>query len=451
MGIKQLPSGRHRLQIRRAALKVDEVFDTLKEAEAALKRYAAKSTGKGVKTSHGMTIDEAWSLYIDSRSFLEKKPNTRSSEETHAKPVLKKFGPRALKALTADDVDAFIVTRTRAHKAPDTIRNEVAALSSILNFGRTRKLIATNVTIGIKRPSKEPTVHRMPPGHEGALMKVLKHPNYRYRAVARLALLVRETGARPGEWVNLKCDDIDLAKQRVVFQNTKYKRMPRTVPLTQVSVALLTSQMADISIDQFDKFGASELVFPTLSRQGEIVPIPYSGAIRDMKNEDLLPMGLRAHNGRHEFISTLVEASELDDSRIMSIVGHHSPASMQIYTHARNIRFLPQLEALEGGRRKERAQELAGALGLPPQVVDGFIVHTRKAEAAQSLSDGGNELLYEPGSVQKLADMADRLGANETERLQTLLAIQKQVVANKPAARKLEGPPKKASGRKSSR
>lgn len=70
-------------------------------------------------------------------------------------------------------------------------------------------------------------------------------------------------------------------------------------------------------------------------------------------------------NGRHEFISSLVESSDLDDSRIMSLVGHHSPASMQIYTHARNIRFLPQFEALEDGRRKERAKELAKALGVP--------------------------------------------------------------------------------------
>jgi len=49
----------------------------------------------------------------------------------------------------------------------------------------------------------------------------------------------------------------------------------------------------------------------------------------------------------------------------MSIVGHHSPASMQIYTHARNARFLPQLEALESGRRDQRVNELARAWCTP--------------------------------------------------------------------------------------
>ena len=38
---------------------------------------------------------------------------------------------------------------------------------------------------------------------------------------------------------------------------------------------------------------------------------------------------------------------------------------MQTYTHARNIRFLPQLKALEEGRRKERAKELANPLRFP--------------------------------------------------------------------------------------
>jgi hypothetical protein len=137
----------------------------------------------------------------------------------------------------------------------------------------------------------------------------------------------------------------------------------------------------------------------------------------------LLPKSLRAHNGRHEFISSLVESSDLDDSRIMSLVGHHSPASMQIYTHARNIRFLPQLEALEEGRRKERAKELAKALGVPSKLIDSYLTHLREEEKKDLLDDAGNELLYEAESVQKLTAVAERLGRSESDRIRTLLEI----------------------------
>lgn len=435
MGIKQLPSGRFRLQVRRESLKVDEVFDTRKEAEESLKRHTGGTSGAAAaKKTRGITVDDAWALYIDTRAYLEKKPNTRHSEETHVKSVLKLLGSKPIKALTADDVDAFIVKQTKAGKAPDTIRNAVASLSAILNYCRDKKIVPANVTLGVKRPASERTVKRMPAGHQGALMKVLAHPKYRYRAIARLALLVRETGARPGEWVAVQWDDIHLDQQRVIFKNTKYKRMPRTVPLTLAAMALLTAQLEDITINLFDKFGASEWVFPTLSRDGEITPIPYSGAIRDMKKDELLPKGLRTHNGRHEFISSLVESSDLDDSRIMALVGHHSPTSMQLYTHARNVRFLPQLEALEEGRRKERANELAKALGVPMALIDSYLVHARSAEQADALDDAGDELLYQAESVQKISTAATRLGSTESERMRTLLEIRSRS-AKKPGAR----------------
>lgn len=426
MGIKQLPSGRHRLQIRRATLQIDETYDTLEEAQAAQTKYLGQDTAIKKAKSGELTVTQAWFMYLDSRDFLEKKPNTRRAEETHIKPLFAALGERPVKSLTAEDVDAYIVAQTKAGKAPDTIRNAVAALSSILNFSRKRNIVAANVTIGVKRPSAPPVVKRMPSGHQGALMKVLAHPKYRYRAVARLALLVRETGARPGEWVAAQWDDLDMRNQKVVFKNTKYKRMPRTVPLTAAAMALLTAQLEDITIAHFEQFGASEWIFPTTGRDGELAQLQYTGTMRDMKKDSLIPKSLRAHNGRHEFISSLVESSDLDDSRIMSLVGHHSPASMQIYTHARNVRFLPQLEALEEGRRQERAAELATALGVPIELVNSYLRHMREGELDGVPSDDGNELLYDAESVNKLAKAAERLGNTEGERLQTLLKIREK-------------------------
>ncbi|MEO8123252.1 MAG: tyrosine-type recombinase/integrase [Burkholderiales bacterium] len=424
MGIRQLPSGRYRLQIRRADLSVDEVYETEDDATAAWTRHVQPDrSGKRSRKSGELTLDAAWTAYRDSRAFIEKKPKTQRSEDTHVKPVLVRLGTKPVKSLTADDVDKLIVAQTRAGKAPDTVRNAVAALSSVLNYCRSKSILTANVTIGVKRPSALPTVKRMPPGHQGALMKALNHPKYRYRAVARLALLVRETGARPGEWAGARWDGVHMDKRRVIFEDTKYKRQPRTVPITQASMALLSAQLEDITINHFDTLAASDWVFPVVGRDGELRPIAYTGTLRDMKKDEILPKGLRAHNGRHEFISSLVESSDLDDARIMSLVGHHSPASMQIYTHARNVRFLPQLEALEESRRKERAQELSKALGVPVKLVDAYLDHLRKEEQAMSLDDSGGELLYEAQTVEKLSAVAKRLGSTESERMRKLLEI----------------------------
>lgn len=151
---------------------------------------------------------------------------------------------------------------------------------------------------------------------EGALISLLGHSNFRFRAAARLCLLVRETGARPGEWRNATCDDVDLDTSRVIFQNTKYKGQPRTVPLSEVALSLVVEQMYDTLSSNSDLFGV--LLFPAPGRGDTVKPLHYTGALRDAKKASALPKRVRAHTGRHEFISTLLESTDLEDARIMA-------------------------------------------------------------------------------------------------------------------------------------
>jgi hypothetical protein len=234
---------------------------------------------------------------------------------------------------------------------------------------------------------------------------------------------VRETGARPGEWAVTRWQDIDLGAQKVTFPNTKYKSMPRTIPLTNAAVGLLGTQLEDITLKHFDEFGDTEYVFPTINKNGEPAPLRYSGTVRDMKEDGLLKKHVRAHSGRHEYISKLVEDSDLDDARIMALVGHHSPVSMQIYAHARNVRYRGQLEALEPARRGERVKSFSEAAGLPKEVIDAYLANRRKIESDRQLTDAGEELLFTAAAIKDLERAAKKLGTTESERMQTLLRI----------------------------
>lgn len=444
MGIHLLPSGRYRLQIRRADLQVDTTYDT----EAAARRAQAQYLGRGLKRT-GPTLEKAWGLYLESRQFLEKKANTRRSEETHIKPGLARLGDRALVAITADDIDSFIVARQKAGMRPDTVRNEVAALSAVFAFAQKRSMLSANPCIGVRRPSAPRENRRMAAGDQGSLITALTHPTYRFRAVARLCLLVRETGARPGEWSNARWRDVDLDARKVTFQNTKYKNQPRTIPLTGAAIHVLGNQLEDITIREIDLFGDSEWIFPAVARNGELAAFAYSGSVRDMKAQGLLPRRFRPHSGRHEYISTLVEESDLDDSRIMTLVGHHSPASMQIYTHARGVRYRPQLEALEPSRRTERAREVAKATGMPVTLVNSYLERRRQSDLEDGVEDGGDELLFDPGVLSDIQTMSQRLGSSDVERMQTLLRIRADKAAASAAASTRSTA--KASGKRSRR
>ena len=113
-------------------------------------------------------------------------------------------------------------------------------------------------------------------------------------------------------------------------------------------------------------------------------------------------------------------------------MGHHSPTSMQIYVSARNVRFLPQLEALEEGRRKERSSELAKAMNVPTALIESYLVHARNQENKDGLDDLGDELLYQAESLEKISSAAGRLGATESERIRALLEFRSRKTKTQP-------------------
>lgn len=442
MSVIQLPSGSWRVQIRRRNLKVDQRFDTEKEARDVEEQYVKASKGKdGVPT-----LLTAWALYKDSPGYLQKRERTQGTEASRIKRSLQNLGDKCVANITALDVEGYISSRLKEQPKPsaDAIRLEVAALSALMNFCRDRGYIATNPCLGVKRPAAVIVPRRMSADEEGALIALLRHSNFRFRAAARLCLLVRETGARPGEWRHTTWHDVDLENERVIFRRTKYRGQPRTVPLTKAAIRLITDHMMDAisqveSDDEKDplKISLPEFIFAAIGDDGQAHPMHYTGALRDAKEKNLLPKSVRAHTGRHEFVSTLVESTDLDDARIMALVGHHSPASMEVYKHVRNVRFLPQLEGLEDVRRKQRAKSLAVALGIPPQMVKQILLNRREANAACGDKDEGDELLYTAELLDAVGEVAEGLGETAADRSAELMRRMFAVrswVRKKPAA-----------------
>lgn len=428
MSVIQLPSGSWRVQIRRKNLKVDQRFDTEKEAREAEEKYVKTSKGKeGVPT-----LLAAWALYAESPAYLQKRERTQGTESSRIKRSLQTLGDQCVADITSLHVEHYISSRLKEKPKPssDAIRLEVAALSALMNFCRERAYIAVNPCLGVKRPAAAIVPRRMSADEEGALIALLRHSNFRFRAAARLCLLVRETGARPGEWRHTTWPDVDLENERVIFRRTKYRGQPRTVPLTKAAIRLISDQMMDAisraeSADEKSplKIQLPEFIFAAIGDDGKANPMHYTGALRDAKEKDLLPKSTRAHTGRHEFVSTLVESTDLDDARIMALVGHHSPASMEVYKHVRNVRFLPQLEGLEEMRRKQRANSLAVALGIPPQTIKQLLINRREADAADGAKDEGDELLYSAELLEEVGSIADALGETPEERGRELMRL----------------------------
>lgn len=426
MGIRKLASGKWRLQIRRKNLQVDEVFSS----EVAAKEAEAKYTDADGRKRGDITMDAAWEMYFKSLDYVSKRERTQDTEASRIKRVLRRFGKLVVTAMNADLVEDYITRRMTDTPKPssDAIRLEVAALSSLMNYCRKKRLIAANPCIGVKRPSAVTVPRRLQSDDEGALISLLSHTNPRFRFAARLCLLVRETGARPGEWSNATYDDIDFVKGTITFRKTKYKQQPRSVPLTAAAERLLTAQVKDVIIDNLETFGPTDVIFPAIGKDGDVCPMHYTGALRDIKKKGLLNKRVRAHTGRHEFISTLVESTDLDDSRIMSIVGHHSPASMEVYKHVRNVRFRPQIEEIEPARRSQRVRSLASALDLSPKIIEILLLKEREKLLLDGLPDEGDELLFSTEFITKIEAMSKRLDTDNKSRLEKIIRLRDELV-----------------------
>jgi len=96
---------------------------------------------------------------------------------------------------------------------------------------------------------------------------------------------------------------------------------------------------------------------------------------------------------------------------------------MNGYAHARNVRYRGQREALQPKRRGERAKSFSEVACLPKEVIDAYLANRSKLETEDHLTDAGDELLFTEGALKDLKRAADKLGATESERMQTLMRI----------------------------
>lgn len=438
MGILKLPSGTWRVQVRRKSIKVDQTFPTELDAKTFLARLQAKVDPKATTP----TLVNAWERYQRSLEYERKKERTRGTEAGRIKRFLEKYGDWPVGAIEPEHIRTYVADRLRAKPtpSPDAVRLEVAALSTLMNYCvEPERWIARNPCKGVPRPRAIPRVRRLSSAEQGSLITLLHHSNPRFRFAARLCLLVLMTGARPGEWLNTRLSDLNLKKGSVIFQNTKHNREPRSVPLTPAAMKLLDAQMFDRLTTNDGAFVDSDLLFPAVGDEGVIRPMHYTGALRDAKKKGLIPKSIKAHTGRHEYISTMVESSDLDDSRIMSIVGHHSPISMKVYSHLRNVRFADQLKAVDQKvLRPERIRSVAETMKLPPRVVEATLAAFRTRDEDHGYQDAGEELLYERSVIEVLELFSTVMAQGPNGRAEAMQRLQRGLAANKHA---LAAPP----------
>ena len=356
------PSGRRSFCVRYRRSRAPEIytigtFGSPWTTEAARKKatevffqYAdSEMPARERKSGQTMTVTELCERYF-AEGPLTKIGKRQSSWRLdianltrHVQPLL---GKRVAADLKRMEVAAMLRDITNGATAGDirTIKQGVArvrggaaaaervltSFRAMLNWAVAQDYLADNPARGLRLP-KPPMKERFLTDEEARRLLTLLDAGVRswtlnpqHACLIRLLLL---TGARKAELMNLRWEEIDLQRRRLVLppERSKAGRHSgyRRIPLSGVAIKLL----AEIPR------GKSEFVFPA-DRSG-LKPMTGIQKVWDHIRREANLGEMRLHDLRHSFASFAIANGE-NIVHIASVLGHTSTRMTERYLHLRD-------------------------------------------------------------------------------------------------------------------
>lgn len=286
-------------------------FRTKAEAQRWADKNATTITeGYWTDPSRGkIRIEELWDMWKPSQHHLaESSMHTlASSWDTHVKP---RWGSIAISAVQTRDVQAWVDSMHADNKSSSVIHRAENLLSALADVAVYDQMIPRNPCASVRLPSRK---RREMNALTVDQVKVLVNQAARYKS---LVVFLAFTGARWGEAVALRVEDIDLARKRatiskaastvggkVVVGDTKTRKV-RSIALPTVVVEALRSELR----------GKLPKALVWANHRGQIVTTPsrrswWHAAVDACHAADgSFPAGLRIHDLRHTAASILIGA-----------------------------------------------------------------------------------------------------------------------------------------------
>ena len=318
----------------------------MREAQAYLTRkLRERELGRDLEGAK-ITLTE----YLDRWLEAAVKPRVRDKTYQDYEGMLRRYvrpglGTKILAALRPLDLQSTYQQMMERGLSARTVRYTHVVLRSAMQQAVRWRLLLENPADGIKLPQQPRTEMRVLAVEQvRTFLKSATAASY-----GRVLAVALTTGMRPSEYLGLKWQDVDWARQTVSvvrtlqrlngrwsFSDTKRARSRRVVKLQTWIVALLREQFTTATVNTSCPESA-DLVFKTISGD----PINADCLAKHFKSLLRLaglPM-IRLYDLRHT-AATLVLAAGVPPKVISEQLGHASAAfTLDTYTHV-----LPHLQ-----------------------------------------------------------------------------------------------------------
>lgn len=283
-----------------------------------------------------LTLREVGDAYIAHvRDYLRRKPSTVQDYAIILGKAESGLPRKAVDALDASDIAAYIAAMQAEGLSPKTINNRLNFLHGLFNFAVRRGWAHANPVAAVERPRSgdvDPDIRFLDRDEIGALLAAV--PGDRLGAVERpLYVVATMCGLRQGELIALRWLDVDWNAKvirvrrnytRGQFGKPKSRRSTRSVPMSRRVAAELRSLHGNSSFT-----ADTDLVFchPDTGN-------PYDASkMRKRFKEAVAAAGIRAirfHDLRHTF-GTRMAGAGAPLRTIQEWMGHRDYKTTEIY------------------------------------------------------------------------------------------------------------------------
>ena len=236
--------------------------------------------------------------------------------------------PPKVENVTSSVARQYVAALSRAGYAPSTLGRRVASLKSLASYLQECEYTSHNPLARISTPKKQHETPTYLTLEECQRLLDASDKNHFFMLAFRDRAIVGTflcTGARRGELLALKTDDVDFEARTLAVKNGKGGK-GRVIPLCDESIALLRDWLELRPDCDHDVLFATRLGQP-LGKHGLQDAFSRAKKAAGIKRE-----GVTIHTLRHTFASSLLQ-NGADLVSIQRLLGHSSLDTTAIYLH----------------------------------------------------------------------------------------------------------------------
>ena len=275
-----------------------------------------------------LTLGELFDLYLEFRATPHKKASSVATDKATWKRYMTGWNGRKLSSISHNDIQSLHakIGKANGKYAANRLLSLLSTMFNVATEHGEWKLV--NPCKGVKMFAEKSRDRFLQPEEIPRFLKAVD--GLENQTIANAFRLMIWTGARKGNVLSMRWEDVDLVGKKWRIPDTKANE-PQTIPLTDTAVEILKKMKDAKDASESLSIKESPYVFPARTAGAKAAHLQdVNGPWRLVRDAAELP-GLRMHDLRRS-LGSWMAAGGTSLHIIGKTLGHHDPQTTAIYS-----------------------------------------------------------------------------------------------------------------------